>query len=134
MKKTKIHKLTIIIALLIMALPIGASARSATLKADYATASAKLDCKFKLIKNDTATATTIITYLASKSPTKYRVAVRLEEWETKKKCTRYTYKSGAKSASINKSVKDVYQFASRHSIDNNTNTKEFAYKSFIEAE
>lgn len=70
----------------------------------------------------------------SKSPTKYRVAVRLEEWETKKKCTRFNYKSGEKSASLSASVKDIYQFASRHSIDNNKNTKEFAYKSFIEAE
>lgn len=138
MKNKKTHslviKLVIISALLITALPIGVSAGSATLTADYATAKATLTCDFNWFSNDTAKATTKRTYLDLNSPTTYRVAVRLEEWETSKKCTRYNYKSGVKSVSLSADVKDVYQFASRHSIDNENNTKEFAYKSFIEAE
>lgn len=136
MKKNKIRKSMIIIAVIIMALPIGASAASATLNADYATAKATLSCDFhwKIFADDSATASTEMTYVDPEAPEKYRVAVRLEAWENRKKCTKFTYKSGNETASTSLTANDVYQFASRHSIDNSNNTKELEATSFYNAE
>ncbi len=136
MKKYKVRTLVIMTAVLIMTLPMVVSAASTTLNADYASAKATLSCSFhlKAFNNDTATATTEITELDSAAPTKYRVAVRLEEWETKKKCTRFQYKNGDNKVTLTTSVEDVVQFASRHSIDNENNTKELEVTSFYDAE
>ncbi len=136
MKTLKKRTLIIMIAVLIMTMPMAVCAASRTLSADYASGKATLSCSFhwKKLNNDTATATTEITKLDPDSPTKYRVAVRLEEWETSKKCTRFQYQSGDNSVSLSTSVEDVFQFASRHSIDNENNTKELEVTSFYYAE
>lgn len=136
MKKFRIRTLVIMVAVLVMALPIGVSAASTTLYADYARAKASLSCSFRLkaLGNDSASACTERTYIDPASPTKYRMAVRLEAWENKSQCTKYSYKNGDKKASTSLSAKDVVQFASRHSIDNSNNTKELAAKSFYDAE
>lgn len=136
MKKIKLRTLVIMIAVLVMALSIGVSAASTTIYADYARATASLTCKFRLkaVGSDSASAYTERTYLDPASPTKYRMAVRLEAWENKNGCTKFVYKNADKKATVSLSVKDVVQFASRHSIDNSNNTKELAAKSFYNAE
>ena len=110
--------------------------KSANLYADYARAKGVLTCSFhwKIADKDSADAYTEITNRESNSPTDYRVAVRLETWETSNKCTRYVYKNNQNKAIAKASADDVCQFASRHSIDNSTDTKELAVDSLYAAE
>lgn len=137
----KMRKNIIILAMFVfLAVPVSvyakSSTRSVTLSADYATGKGKLECKFqwKIFGKDSADAYTEITKREKNSPTNYRVAVRLETWKTSKKCTKYSYKNGRNKASLSASNADVYQYASRHSLDDNSNTKELAARSIYAPE
>ena len=115
---------------------MNSTTKSANLYADYASAKGVLTCSFhwKIADKDSADAYTEITNREPNSPTDYRVAVRLETWKTSNKCTRYVYKNNQNKAIAKASADDVFQFASRHSIDNSTDTKELAVDSLYAAE
>lgn len=127
----------VMVASLVVPGSVYAGSKTATLKADYATATATLSTKFGFAffkKRDYATASTEITKRDKNSPINYRVAVRLETWEDSDKCTRYTYGIGKNSVTKKASASDVCQFASRHSIDDSKNAKELEARSFYYAE
>ena len=138
--KSNIKSNIIIMAMLIiLAVPVSVYAsntRTVNLNADYAKGIGALTCSFswQIRGDDSADAYTKITNRDTNSPTDYRVAVRLETWETSKKCTKYVYKNGKGIAEVSASANDVCQFASRHSIDNSTNTKELVAHSLYTAE
>lgn len=76
--------------LIILAVPVNVYAsttRLVDLNADYANGKGVLTCSFrwKVLGADSADAYTEITNRDSDSPTAYRVAVRLETWETSNK-------------------------------------------------
>lgn len=104
------------------------AAYSSTLEYKGAKATAKLDPQFQwaVLGSDKATATTEFTT----SNNGYRVAVRLERWDDKNTMGDYKYDSDSSLAQCNYTWTDVYSFQSRHSIDNSTNTKEYAVDAF----
>lgn len=105
-----------------------ASTMTKNLHSDYCDAEAKLKCTWSWFGEDTAEATTTFTNKSGN----YRVAVRLEEWDEKDGMTDFKYKNNSSKAYVSYSKKGVYQYCSRHSIDNSKNTKELEATSLYE--
>ncbi|MBD5466485.1 MAG: hypothetical protein HDR22_11890 [Lachnospiraceae bacterium] len=104
------------------------AAYSSTLeyKGVKATATLTPSFQWKIVGNDKATAKTQFTT----NNGGYRVAVRLERWDDKNTRGDYKYNSDASIAQCNYTWTDVYAFQSRHSIDNSSNTVEYAVDAF----
>lgn len=104
------------------------AAYSSTLEYKGVKAEAKLVPTFQwmILGNDKATATTSFTTDSGG----YRVAVRLERWDDKNTMGDYKYDSSSTLAQCNYTWTDVYAFQSRHSIDNSSNTTEYAVDAF----
>lgn len=132
MKKKVIALLVTLAVSATSIIPVFAGTKSSTLEYKGSKATAKLDVDFswKIITSDKATATTSFT----NNPNNYRVAVRLERWDTSSTMGDYKYNSDAQIAQCNYTWTDVHAFQSRHSIDNSTNTIEYAVDSFNEKE
>lgn len=107
---------------------VTAFAYSSTLEYKGVKATAELVPEFNwaVLGKDKATATTEFTT----GNGGYRVAVRLERWDDKNTMTDYKYDSDSALAQCNYTWTDVYAYQSRHSIDNATNTQEYAVDSF----
>ena len=96
-------------------------------KGTKATAKLETDFGWKIFgTKDKATATTSFTT----SNNGYRVAVRLERWSDKNTMADFKYNKDSQIAQCNYTWTDVYAYMSRHSIDNSTNTVEYAVDSF----
>lgn len=104
------------------------AAYSSTLEHKGVKATATLSPHFQwaALGSDKATATTEFTT----GNGGYRVAVRLERWDDKNTMGDYKYDSDAAIAQCNYTWTDVYSFQSRHSIDNSSNTTEYAVDAF----
>jgi hypothetical protein len=127
MKKTIISFVSVLVLSITTAIPVF-GAYTSTLEYKGAKADAELVPKFQwsVVGSDKATATTEFTT----SNKGFRVAVRLERWDDKKTMGDYKYDSDSQIAQTNYTWTDVYAFQSRHSIDNSTNTKEYAVDAF----
>ncbi len=125
--------MVIVMALVLtVGIVVPAYAASSTLEYKGVKADAELDPEFHWSINgsDKATATTEFTTPSGS----YRVAVRLERWDDKYTMGGHKYDNDSQLAQCNYTWTDVYSFQSRHSIDNSTNTYEYAVDSFNEEE
>lgn len=122
----------ILFATLLVFIPINAEAQKHVemITGDNVKVRCALNIDKKLFGTDSAIATTkVIEY---KDENQYlaenRIAVRIETWTSAKCMYEYQYKKGKNSVTAKSTpVKGVDHFASRHSIDNVTNTKEIHY-------
>ncbi|SHH85655.1 hypothetical protein SAMN02745135_02427 [Caloranaerobacter azorensis DSM 13643] len=132
MKKKRTIMVLALALMLIMAVPVLAktSERILEYKGTKAIATLETDFNWSVFGKDYGKAKTKFTT----GNNGYRVAVRIERWDDKYTMADYKYDSSSSLAQCNYTWTDVYAYMSRHSIDNSSNTVEYAVDSFNHVE
>ncbi|SEA04140.1 hypothetical protein SAMN02745687_01543 [Lachnospiraceae bacterium NK3A20] len=103
-------------------LAVCAESKDLEYKGTWATAT--LTPTFQWVRNGNDKATAKTKFVISNP--NYRVAVRLERWDSKTTMGDFKYNNDKTLAQCNYTWTDVYAFQSRHSIDNSNDTVELA--------
>ena len=124
MKKRRLGLLTAAIVFLGGLGFVNAATKSSLLEYKGTKAQTRLETDFRraLWGKDYATATT--SFITNNN--NFKVAVRLERWDDENTMGDYKYDSDKSLAQVNYTWSDVYAYISRHSIDNWSNTVEYA--------